>query len=88
MVPAVTPSIDVFRSAYRRVTADDRDVTAEENLRDDLGLDSIAAMEVVTLLESDLGVPLVDDEELSAACTVTDVCRVIDRVRQNAGSTG
>jgi acyl carrier protein len=53
------------------------DLQAEKTL-DDLGLDSLAIMELVDDIKADFGVAL-DEEELKKTMTVTEVMSVIEK---------
>ena len=54
-------------------------VTLEANLEDDLGMDSLDAVEVLMVVEDDFGVML-DDDDLEKVKTVGDAVNLIARV--------
>lgn len=53
------------------------DVTLEADLREDLGIDSLSAIELGTELESEFGIEIAD-EELVALKTVEDIIKLIE----------
>jgi acyl carrier protein len=54
-----------------------RDLRPEDRLREDLGLDSLAAAEMLNALEDELGVQLDGDGRIDRLDTVADVLDVI-----------
>ena len=68
----------LLEAVDKELTPDE--VTPEMSLRDDLGLDSLGAVEMVMNLEEEFGVSLTD-EELSALSTVGDVFRLVEEKR-------
>ena len=57
-------------------------VEPDSHLMDDLGLDSIAALEIVFDLEEEFGI-VVPEEDISAFTTVRTVCEGIDKLVAN-----
>lgn len=53
------------------------DVTLEADLREDLGIDSLSAIELGTELESEFGIEIAD-EELVSLKTVEDIIKLIE----------
>ena len=53
------------------------DIKLESNLKDDLGIDSLAAVELSLDLETEFDVEI-SDEELAALVTGEDIVKVID----------
>jgi acyl carrier protein len=62
---------------YAEVRGVRRDLRPADGLRDDLGLDSLAAAELLTALEEELGLSLIDDERVPGARTVGDVLAIL-----------
>lgn len=52
-------------------------VTMEANLKDDLGIDSIAAVELSLELESEFDIRI-EDEELAKLVTVADIVNLLE----------
>lgn len=78
---------DRVRSALASAfTADGAALHADISLRDDLGADSLAIVEVLAGLERDLAVELPDsDEFLANLRTVGDMVRAFEDARAEAG---
>lgn len=53
------------------------DIKLESNLKDDLGIDSLAAVELSLDLETEFDVEI-SDEELAALVTVEDIVKLIE----------
>ena len=56
---------------------DGADIKVESNLKEDLGIDSLAAVELSLDLESEFDVEI-SDEELAALVTVEDIVKLIE----------
>ena len=56
---------------------DGGDIKLESNLKDDLGIDSLAAVELSLDLETEFDVEI-SDEELAALVTVKDIVELIE----------
>lgn len=56
---------------------DGGDIQLESNLKDDLGIDSLAAVELSLDLETEFDVEI-SDEELAALVTVEDIVKLIE----------
>lgn len=56
------------------------DIKLESNLKDDLGIDSLAAVELSLDLETEFDVEI-SDEELAALVTVEDIVKLIESKR-------
>lgn len=56
---------------------DGEDIKLESNLKDDLGIDSLAAVELSLDLETEFDVEI-SDEELAALVTVEDIVKLIE----------
>lgn len=56
---------------------DGGDIKLESNLKDDLGIDSLAAVELSLDLETEFDVEI-SDEELAALVTVNDIVKLIE----------
>lgn len=56
---------------------DGEDIKLESNLKDDLGIDSLAAVELSLDLETEFDVEI-SDEELAALVTVKDIVELIE----------
>lgn len=69
--------VDLLERLYREVRGIRRDLRPGDRLREDLGLDSLAIAELLTVLEEELGRSLVEDERIAEVETVADVLDVI-----------
>jgi acyl carrier protein len=70
-------TIKVVRTILgERLSIPAEDIHPEANLRDDLGMDSIDALEFAQALEESLGVPIVD-EQFRALQTIGDVVELL-----------
>ena len=56
---------------------DGEEIKFESNLKDDLGIDSLAAVELSLDLETEFDVEI-SDEELAALVTVEDIVKLIE----------
>ena len=56
---------------------DGEEIKLESNLKDDLGIDSLAAVELSLDLETEFDVEI-SDEELAALVTVEDIVKLIE----------
>lgn len=56
---------------------DGEEIKLESNLKDDLGIDSLAAVELPLDLETEFDVEI-SDEELAALVTVEDIVKLIE----------
>lgn len=59
------------------INVDENLVTLEANLNDDLGIDSLSAVELSLELESNFGIRI-EDEELANLKTVKDMVELIE----------
>jgi acyl carrier protein len=59
------------------VTTDESKLTPEAKLIDDLGCDSLSAVEITMMLEEKLGITI-DDEEVSQIVTIQDIINIIE----------
>lgn len=59
------------------INVDENLVTLEANLNDDLGIDSLSAVELSLELESNFGIRI-EDEELANLKTVKDIVELIE----------
>ena len=57
---------------------DEETITPEANLKDDLGIDSLAAVELALELENEFDIRI-EDEELAKLVTVQDVMDIIEK---------
>lgn len=82
-----TSTIDRLRSildAQLSITPDE--VDPGSSLRDDLGMDSLDAMEFITILSEEFDVQI-DDEDLKNLATISDVVTMLDqRVAANGAA--
>jgi acyl carrier protein len=60
------------------IHVDDALVTLEANLRDDLGIDSLAAVELALELETEFDVRI-EDEELAKLEKVSDIVEILSK---------
>lgn len=59
------------------LNVDGEEIKLESNLKDDLGIDSLAAVELSLDLETEFDVEI-SDEELAALVTVEDIVKLIE----------
>ncbi len=59
------------------INVDEDMITMEANLKDDLGIDSLAAVELSLELETAFDVRI-DDEELEKLVTVADIVKLLE----------
>ena len=67
----------LLEDVYVEVKGARRDLRPDDRLREDLGLDSLASAALMTALEDELGISLVDDERVPMARTVADVLEIL-----------
>ncbi|MDQ0359763.1 acyl carrier protein [Breznakia pachnodae] len=68
---------DIKRVLVEAINVDENDVKPEANLKDDLGIDSLAAVELALELETEFDVRI-EDEELAKLETVQDIIDTIN----------
>lgn len=59
------------------INVDEEAITLEANLKDDLGIDSLAAVELSLELETEFDVRI-EDEELAKLVTVADIVKLLE----------
>ncbi len=57
---------------------DEEKITMEASIADDLGIDSLDAVELVMAIEEELGVKI-PDEELGQMKTVSDIAKCVEK---------
>ena len=62
------------------VSCDEESVTLEANLKEDLGIDSLDAVEINLALEDEFGITI-EDEEMAKFVTVKDIVDYIESVQ-------
>lgn len=67
----------VKNALVESLNIDGGDIKLESNLKDDLGIDSLAAVELSLDLETEFDVEI-SDEELAALITVEDIVKLIE----------
>jgi acyl carrier protein len=70
----------VFREALRQVDGSGRLVLEPDTEISELGLDSVAVLELVAYVEQELDVRI-PDEQLGAARSIGDLVRAVDKLR-------
>jgi acyl carrier protein len=70
----------VFREALRQVDGSGRLVLEPDTEISELGLDSVALLELVAYVEQELSVRI-PDEQLGTACSIGDLVRAVDKLR-------
>ena len=60
------------------INVDEEEIKPEAKLNEDLGIDSLAAVELALELENDFGIRI-EDEELANLVTVQDVMDIIEK---------
>lgn len=64
------------------INVDEEEITPEAKLNEDLGIDSLAAVELALELENTFDIRI-EDEELAKLVTVQDVMDIIEKKKQN-----
>ena len=59
------------------INVDEEMITLEANLKDDLGIDSLAAVELSLELETEFDVRI-EDDELATLVTVADIVKLLE----------
>lgn len=59
------------------INVDEESVTMEANLKDDLGIDSLAAVELSLELETEFDIKI-EDDELAKLVTVADIVTLLE----------
>lgn len=67
----------VKNALVESLNIDGGEIKLESNLKDDLGIDSLAAVELSLDLETEFDVEI-SDEELAALVTVEDIVKLIE----------
>ena len=60
------------------LNVDENAITLEANLKDDLGIDSLSAVELAIELEGEFGLKI-EDEELAKLTTVQDIINLLSK---------
>ncbi|OCN04575.1 acyl carrier protein [Erysipelotrichaceae bacterium MTC7] len=68
---------DVKKVLVEAINVDADDVKPEANLKDDLGIDSLSAVELALELETEFDVRI-EDEELAKLETVQDIIDIVN----------
>lgn len=68
---------DIKKVLVEAINVDENAVTPEANLKDDLGIDSLSAVELALELETEFDVRI-EDEELAKLETVQDIIDTIN----------
>jgi acyl carrier protein len=66
----------------RVLELDAQEVTDDAGFREDLGVDSLALLEIATQIETAFGVSLTDDD-ISAADSLDEIHQLLDRARRS-----
>jgi acyl carrier protein len=66
-----------LEGVYEDVKGVRRDLRRDDSIEADLGIDSIAAMEMVIALEEEFGVQLADDGRIAGVRTIGDLIDVV-----------
>jgi len=69
--------LDVVQDKYRALMRVDRDVRRSDRLIEDLGIDSLSAMEIFVTLEDTFDTTLTDGGSLESVRTVQDLIAVV-----------
>ncbi len=69
--------IVLLERVYREVRGIRRDLRPGDSLRDDLGLDSLAAVDLLRAVEEELGLDLAGDDRVLEVQTVSDVVALV-----------
>ncbi|MDL2276183.1 MULTISPECIES: acyl carrier protein [unclassified Breznakia] len=68
---------DIKKVLVEAINVDENDVKPEANLKDDLGIDSLSAVELALELETEFDVRI-EDDELAKLETVQDIIDIIN----------
>lgn len=69
--------LGVVEALYARMKGLSRTVRLTDHIRDDLGVDSLAAIELLAGLEEELDILLIDDPRLAAVSTIADLHELV-----------
>ncbi len=69
-----------FEAVYREVTGSLRDVRPQDRLREDLAIDSLIAVEILTKLEDEHDIVLLDRPELQKIETLSDLVVLVEQL--------
>lgn len=76
---STTTTIDRLRSILdAQLSIAPAEVEPDSSLRGDLGMDSLDAMEFITILSEEFAVQI-DDEDLKTLATISDVVTMLDQ---------
>lgn len=68
----------VKNALIEALNVDENAITLEANLKDDLGIDSLSAVELAIELESEFDLKI-EDEELAKLVTVQDIINLLSK---------
>ena len=79
-------ALAITREALRRHLPEGRSVEASDHIQNDLGLDSLAVMELISEIEDQLDVTI-PNEALADLSTVADVAEALSRLEPGSAMT-
>jgi acyl carrier protein len=80
--------LEAVEAAYQDVKRTSRNLRGSERLYDDLDIDSLDAMELLTRLEDERGVDLVNDPRTAHLKTVDDLLDLLQEVVPDTVAAG
>jgi acyl carrier protein len=90
IIASFVPSTDTFEQVRsrlaRQLKVPAETITADQRL-DALGIDSLAALDLIFDLEQDFGISI-PNERVGELATVADVCQAIDALRPSGDASG
>jgi len=80
-------TLTLVEAFYRDITGSKRDLRPADRLREELAIDSLVAVELLSQLEDHYGITLINGDATHGAQTVADLCELVDRLtRQSTGA--
>jgi acyl carrier protein len=76
--------LEHFSKTYEEVKGFPRKVEIDDRLVEDLGLDSLDAVEILVAIEDEYGIDLAEDERAMNVLTVRELLDLVHRLRQEA----
>jgi acyl carrier protein len=73
--------LPVLEEIYARVKKVSRELRPSDRIARDLGIDSVATLEILIALEERFGVELAEDPRVARIDTVADLAALLDDVR-------
>lgn len=76
--------LDLLEEHYQRLKGVSRTLRPSDHIADDLGIDSLASIELLAGLEEELGILLIDDPRIAAIETVENLRELVASARPSS----